>query len=78
MDEEIERLLVSVRADTAGFARDVATMRAELEGPFAAGAARAGAALENALVRAVRTGLNRATFLAGEIPSVPMIEIREA
>jgi phage-related minor tail protein len=56
MDEEIERLLVSVRADTAGFARDVAAMRAELEGPFAAGAARAGAALENALIRAVRTG----------------------
>jgi phage-related minor tail protein len=56
MDEEIERLLVSVRADTAGFARDVAAMRAELDGPFAAGAERAGAALENALIRAVRTG----------------------
>jgi phage-related minor tail protein len=56
MDEEIERLLVSVRADTAGFARDVAAMRSELDGPFAAGAARAGAALEGALIRAVRTG----------------------
>ena len=56
MDEEIERLLVSVRADTAGFAKDVAAMRAELDGPFAAGAERAGAALENALIRAVRTG----------------------
>src|SRR6185503_11377550 len=56
MDEEIESLLVSVRADTAGFARDVAAMRGELEGPFAAGAMRAGAVLENALVRAVRTG----------------------
>ena len=56
MDEEIERLLVSVRADTAGFARDVAAMRGELDGPFAAGAERAGAALENALLRAVRTG----------------------
>jgi hypothetical protein len=56
MDEEIERLLVSVRADTAGFARDVAAMRSELEGPFAAGAARAGNVLENALIRAVRTG----------------------
>jgi len=56
MDEEIERLLVSVRADTGAFARDVAAMRSELDGPFAAGAARAGAALENALIRAVRTG----------------------
>lgn len=56
MDEEIERLLVSVRADTAVFARDVAAMRAELDGPFAAGAARAGQMLESALLRAVRTG----------------------
>jgi phage-related minor tail protein len=56
MDEEIERLLVSVRADTAGFARDVAVMRGELEGPLAAGVERAGRALENALIRAVRTG----------------------
>src|SRR5690349_24072160 len=56
MDEEIERLLVSVRADTAGFARDVAAMRAELDGPFAAGAERAGLALETSLVRALRTG----------------------
>ncbi len=56
MDEEIEKLLVSVRADTAVFARDVAAMRAELDGPFAAGIARAGAGLETALVRALRTG----------------------
>jgi len=56
MDEEIERLLVSVRADTGGFARDVAAMRAELDGPFAAGAERAGLALESSLVRALRTG----------------------
>lgn len=56
MDEEIERLIVSVRADTAVFARDVAAMRAELDGPFAAGAERAGRTLESALVRATRTG----------------------
>jgi phage-related minor tail protein len=56
MDEEIERLLVSVRADTSAFARDVAEMRGELEGPLAAGVDRAGRALENALIRAVRTG----------------------
>ena len=56
MDEEIERLLVSVRADTSLFARDVAAMRGELEGPLAVGVDRAGRALENALLRAVRTG----------------------
>jgi len=48
--------IVSVRADTAAFARDVAVMRAELEGPFAAGADRAGRVIENSLLRAIRTG----------------------
>lgn len=56
MDEEIERLIVSVRADTSVFARDVAAMRAELAGPFEAGVGQAGRALESALARAVRTG----------------------
>src|SRR5687767_9997547 len=56
MDEEIERLIVSVRADTQGFARDVADMRAQLDGPLGAGAERAGQMIENALLRAVRTG----------------------
>jgi phage-related minor tail protein len=56
MDEEIERLVVSVRADTSAFAKDVATMRSELEGPFVGGVERAGARLESALVRALRTG----------------------
>ncbi|MEA3064040.1 MAG: hypothetical protein QOJ27_475, partial [Sphingomonadales bacterium] len=56
MDEEIERLLVSVRADTGAFARDVAEMKGQLEGPLADGVERAGRVLENALLRAVRTG----------------------
>jgi len=56
MDDEIEGALVSVRADTAGFARDVAAMRGELEGPLAQGADRAGRAIEGALTRALRTG----------------------
>ena len=56
MDEEIERLLVSVRADTGAFARDVDVMRATLEGPLASGVERAGRALESALLRAVTTG----------------------
>lgn len=55
-EEEIDRLVVRVRADTASFARDVSEMRGMLEGPFEAGAERAGRALEGALLRAVRTG----------------------
>src|SRR3546814_13540048 len=57
MDEEIERLVVSVRADTQGFASDVAAMREELDGPLGDSVWRAWALLENALSRAVRTGL---------------------
>lgn len=56
MDDEIERLVVSVRADTQGFARDVQAMRAEIDGPLADGMERAGRALEVGLARAVRTG----------------------
>ena len=56
MDEEIDRLLVSVRADTKGFARDVADMRGQLEGPLGQGIERAGTLLEGTLVRAIRTG----------------------
>jgi phage-related minor tail protein len=56
MDEEIETLLVSVRADTAAFAKDVSDMRGQLEGPLANAAERAGRAIEAALVRAVTTG----------------------
>lgn len=56
MDEEIERLVVSVRADTAGFARDVAAMRGELEGPLVQGAGRAGRLIDTALAKAITTG----------------------
>ncbi len=56
MDEEIERLVVSVRADTQGFARDVAEMRGAIDGPLQAGADRAGDAIERALLRATRSG----------------------
>jgi phage-related minor tail protein len=56
MDEEIDRLVVSVRADTQGFARDVADMRGQLEGPLGQGVERAGALIESTLLRAVRTG----------------------
>jgi hypothetical protein len=56
MDEEIERLVVSVRADTRAFAGDVAAMRTELDGPFAAGLERAGSALERGLTGAIQRG----------------------
>ena len=56
MDETIDRLVISVRADTASFARDVGVMRGELEGPLAAGATRAGRTIEHALGRAITTG----------------------
>lgn len=56
MDEEIDRLVVSVRADTAGFARDVASMRGQLEGPLASGINRAGRLIDNALASAITTG----------------------
>jgi hypothetical protein len=56
MDEEIERLIVSVRADTRGFASDVGTMRAELDGPFTSGLERAGRTLESSLIGAIQRG----------------------
>jgi|SRR5689334_11012857 len=56
MDEEIERLVVSVRADTSAFARDVASMRGELEGPLVAGAGRAGRMIDASLAKAIVTG----------------------
>lgn len=56
MDEEIDRLVVAVRADTGGFARDVAGLRANLEDGLGQGSTRAGNAIESALVKAVRTG----------------------
>jgi hypothetical protein len=56
MDEQIDTLVVSVRADTAAFARDVASMRGQLEGPLATGVSRAGQLIDNALASAIRTG----------------------
>ena len=57
MDEELETLVVRVRADTSGFAADVARMRELAQGPLADGLERAGDALENGLSRAIRRGV---------------------
>ncbi len=48
--------LVSVRADTNGFSRDVEAMRGELEGVLGSGAERAALRVEAGLLRAVRSG----------------------
>lgn len=56
MSDEIETLIVGVRADVSGFARDVSDMRGKLEGPLVAGADKAGRLIETSLLRAVRTG----------------------
>ena len=56
MSDEVETLIIGVRADTRAFAADVASMRASIDGPLADGAERAGRAIENALLRAARTG----------------------
>lgn len=56
MEDEIDRLVVSVRADTQGFARDVAAMRGVLEGPLTSGAERAGHLIDRALGKAITSG----------------------
>ncbi|MDT7934207.1 MAG: tail tape measure protein [Sphingomonadaceae bacterium] len=56
MDDEIDSLVLRVRADTGAFARDVADMRRQLEGPLSDGARGAGGAIEAALGGAARTG----------------------
>ena len=77
MDEEIERLVISVRADTAAFAKDVADMKGQLDGPLASGMERAGSALETSLGRAIRRGSLDLQDLKSTALSV-MAEIAEA
>ena len=54
--DDFDTALVSVRADTNGFSRDVEAMRGELEGVLGSGAERAGLRVEAGLLRAVRSG----------------------
>ena len=56
MDEEMNGLLIGVRADTGGFARDVAAMRASLADGLGGGADKAGRSIETALARAAARG----------------------
>ncbi len=56
MDETIETLMVGVRADTEGFARDAASLRTSLETSLGSGADHAGALIERSLASAIRSG----------------------
>ncbi|MGV3730729.1 MAG: tail tape measure protein [Sphingopyxis sp.] len=54
--DEIDELVVAVRADTGAFRRDIAALREEMRGPLVQGAEEAGDAIERALSRAITTG----------------------
>ena len=54
--DEVDEMVVAVRADTEEFRRDVAMMRSELAGPLVSAADDAGRGIERALTRAVLTG----------------------
>ncbi|MGQ3101680.1 MAG: tail tape measure protein [Sphingopyxis solisilvae] len=54
--DEIDEMVVAVRADTGAFRRDVAALRAELGGELVAEAERAGRAIDRALARAIVNG----------------------
>ncbi|SBV33941.1 conserved protein of unknown function [uncultured Sphingopyxis sp.] len=54
--DEVNEMVVAVRADTGAFRRDIAALRAELGGPLVVEADRAGRAIERALSRAIVSG----------------------
>lgn len=56
MDDDIDQLLVSVRADTRGFAADMARMKGEFDTTLLDGFASAGDVLERSLLSAIRRG----------------------
>lgn len=56
MGDEVNDMMVTVRADTGAFRRDIAALRAELGGPLVAEADQAGRAIERALSRAIVSG----------------------
>lgn len=55
-EEEIDRLVIAVRADTSGLDRDVRAAKKSLAEDLGSGAEKAGRSIETALTRAVRTG----------------------
>ncbi len=56
MDDEIETLMVEVRASTSGFRSDVESMRSALDTSLLDGFEKAGQVLERSLLSAIRRG----------------------
>ena len=56
MDDDFDELVVSVRADTGGFARDIQAMKSEFDTSLLGGFDAAGKVLERSLANALRTG----------------------
>lgn len=56
MTDPIDRLLIDVRANTQGFAADLAAMRGTFDGTLVDGFGRAGDVLERSLAGAIRKG----------------------
>lgn len=54
MTDPLDSLLIDVRANTQGFAQDVAQLRASFDGTLVEGFARAGGVLERSLLAALR------------------------
>ena len=56
MDDELETVMVDVRASTRGFAADIAEMRGAVDGQLLGGFEKAGQVLERGLLSAIRKG----------------------
>jgi len=56
MDDDFDELVVSVRAETSGFAQDVAAMKREFDTGLVSGFDAAGRTLEKSLASALRNG----------------------
>ncbi|WP_432768322.1 MAG: tail tape measure protein [Sphingopyxis sp.] len=54
--DEVDEMIVAVRADTGAFRREIGALRGELEGSLGAGADAAGRRIEQALSRAIVSG----------------------
>lgn len=54
--DEVDEMVVAVRADTGAFRRDIAALRAELDGGLVSAADAAGRGIERALNRAIVSG----------------------
>ena len=56
MDDDLDTLLIDVRANTQDFADDIARMRSDLDTTLVSGFAQAGNVLERGLLSAIRRG----------------------